>query len=387
MLWLVLDIGLRFLPADWLELRPVLAAVRLPSPHGPFAPNLRIYAEHFTGEAALEANIPTRENRPPIHFSTDSRGFRLNPYAPEGKPPEVLVWRGASFTYGASLSDQETLPAQLTKFTGLSALNAGRFFLDPDGLPELDWLLNELPSKPSTVVYVHLEHAQVGGVGQRANGKFLGTDLPDPRQSLQLRYASRVAGTWERMSPFEILFTRAFKSVSNDRILPNPYRRNVQPMHLPDGTDLLMRNYEMQSAARQRNASEIRETGDQLVAMTQELRRRGMDVLVLLLPSRQTLYSPWLRESGGLEAPAHDYLNSLEHTLASTDIAVVNGLDVLRQDMETQISSGDLSFYRDDNHWNPKGVRRVATAVAAALESRALEVSAVLPEPGSGSSN
>ena len=145
--WLFLDIALRFAPPDWLALRPILVAVRFPKPHAPFEPNHRLYTARFVGEAALQANLPTRERRQPIRFSTDHLGFRLNPYIESNDPPQVIVWRGGSFAYGASLSDEETFAAQFTLASGLTVYNAGRFHLDRDWLPELDWLLARLPRK------------------------------------------------------------------------------------------------------------------------------------------------------------------------------------------------------------------------------------------------
>ena len=85
---------LRFVPADGLKLRPVLVALRLPRTYGPFQPNLRSYAETFIGEAALEGNVPTQEDRPPIHFWTDRLGFRLNPFLRDGASPDLVVRRG-----------------------------------------------------------------------------------------------------------------------------------------------------------------------------------------------------------------------------------------------------------------------------------------------------
>lgn len=367
--WLLADIGLRFLPPDWLKLRPVLVAIRFPRPYAPFEPNLRLYTDAFVGEAALEGNLPTQERRPPIRFSTDSIGFRLNPYAPAGAAPEVLVWRGASFTYGAALSDEETFPAQLTQLTGLKAYNGGRFFFDRDGLPELDWLLARLPSKPSTVVCLYNEHTRLGELRQRDTRTIFGVTVPDPRQSMNWRYADRILEAWQRLSPFEVLSTRAFKTVSNGTFLPNPYARNLHPMHLPDGSAMLMRNYEVEAATRVRDRSYVVRMADEMAWVRDQLHARGMDTLFVLIPTRQTVYSPWLKESAGQEAPAYQYQLDLERELNSRSVAVVNGLTILREGIEADLAQRKLVFYRDDNHWNPEGVRRSAAAVATALSS------------------
>jgi hypothetical protein len=376
-LWIGADTALRFAPSEWLNLRPVLVAVRFPRPHAPFEPNLRIHTERFVGEAALDGNLPTQEQRPPIRFSTNALGFRLNPHIAEQASPEIVVWRGASFAYGASLSDEETFAAQLTQVSGLRSFNSGRFHLDRDGLPELDWLLSKLDSKPKTAVFLHLEQAGLPPARTKALVSAGGMSIPDPRQDLRFRYAARVLETWQRMSPLEILSTRFFKSISNDRILPNPYRHNVQPMELPDGSTLLMRRYEIEAAKRPGNGEHPRNTAASLTALCKELRKRGMEtVVVVLLPTRLTVYSPWLKDSAGKEAPSAAYLKELEAELAARKVTTVNGLEVFRQQIEHEMSTGQLSFYRDDNHWNPQGVRRIAQAVAQLLPERSIQESA-----------
>jgi hypothetical protein len=364
--WLVVDTGLRFVPAEWLELRPVLVAARFPRPHGPFQPNLRLRTEKFTGEAALEGNVPTQEVRPPIHFGTDRLGFRLNPFLREGLSSEIVVWRGASFGYGAALSDDETFAAQLTRISGVPAYNGARF-LGGDGFPEFDWLLSKLPSKPATAIYLHLEHGGIGHL-RPARTELFGLGMPDPRERLELRYIYRVVTTWQRMSPLHILSSRVFKSVSDGAILPNPYEKALEPMRLPDGSALLMRRYEIESATRRYSPEAIQEIGQDVLWVREQLRSRGMNLLVVLIPSRLTVYAPWLEGWQGREAPARDYLNGLERVLGNQGIPVVNGLTVLREDVETAVAQGKLLYYRDDNHWNPDGVARVAEAVSARLD-------------------
>jgi hypothetical protein len=372
--WLLLDILLRFAPPEWLDLRPVLMAVRFPRLYAPFEPNLSLYAEEFTGEAALEGNTPTQEQRPPIRFSTDALGFRLNPvHVKNRRGGNLIVWRGASFTYGASLSDEETFPAQLSRITGLPVYNAGRFHLDFDGLPELDWLLPKLNPRPEIAIYLHLEHMELSGRPQEESKRIMGLEVPNPRESLKVRYAVRLAGTWRHLSPMAILSTRGFKAVSNDRFLPNPYRNNLQPMQLPDGSTLLIRKHELESATRVRNFKDIRSTADHLAWLKEQLHQRGMNVIVVLIPSRPTMYAPWLEQWKQNEAPAHDYLCQLERELSARTIVSVNGLEVLRSDAQNEIATGDLSFYRDDNHWTPRGVRQIAAAVAEALNEPSLQ--------------
>jgi hypothetical protein len=57
----------------------------------------------------------------------------------------------------------------------------------------------------------------------------------------------------------------------------------------------------------------------------------------------------------------------MESELARRGIKVVNALTVLRRTASEDWKTGNLSFFREDHHWNPRGVEQVATAVSAAL--------------------
>jgi hypothetical protein len=45
----------------------------------------------------------------------------------------------------------------------------------------------------------------------------------------------------------------------------------------------------------------------------------------------------------------------------------VNGADLFFSSAEEELRTGRLSFYREDNHWNPTGVERTARIVIDAL--------------------
>jgi hypothetical protein len=138
---------------------------------------------------------------------------------------------------------------------------------------------------------------------------------------------------------------------------------------LPDGRSMLFRASETYPARIPQTPEEIRTTSEYIEAWTQEIHRRGMQTHVLLLPTRFTLYGPWLvhpeKRAGVLRAVDDFY--GLEAELKKRGIRTINGLEILRQTAVTDLASLELPVYREDNHWSPEGVNRIARALADSL--------------------
>jgi len=123
--WLVADVGLRFVSPSLLWVNPIGAALRAPPSGASFEPNYSAVTKNYVGDAVLEANQRQAEHRAPLRFSADALGFRRNPYVAPGEPYDVLQLGGASFGFGGALSDEETLPAAITRVSGLRVYNGG----------------------------------------------------------------------------------------------------------------------------------------------------------------------------------------------------------------------------------------------------------------------
>jgi hypothetical protein len=395
-LWLVVDVGTRFLPLGWFGVPALVEAVRLPGPNSPFAPNLELRGRPFVGEAAITANLPPSEWRPPLNFTTDELGFRRNPYLTPGARPDVLFLLGASYTYGAGLSDEETLPATFSRISGIPAYNAGRFHTDDvNNLGKLDWLLARLPARPPVAVLVHLDYetpspppvsrSRLVAAAQRVHPAFVPAAERASNARRRAGWMREVATRWLRVSPVDIASTRLSKALGNDRLLPNEYKDAVDVMRLPNGAPLLFREFELEIARRGRSAASVQATADYFAWWRGALARRGIESYVLLVPTRYTLYGPWIE--GGRERAtamrAAAELDALETALGARGIRAINALPALRRGVEEEVRTGRLSFYREDNHWNARGVESVARAVAAVLgEPRAPEPGVVAERPG-----
>jgi SGNH hydrolase-like domain, acetyltransferase AlgX len=374
-LWIGADIGGRFLPVHWLNILPEHEATRRPPLHAPFQPGLSILNSDWIGETALKGNLPPTETSPPFRFSTDSLGFRLTPGVSADDSVDLLLTEGASFAYGGGLADEETLPAVVTASTGMRMYNGGRFWWDPQTIRELDLLLARLGNHHPAVVLLYWEqveqarsqldgtHWRTDTIGEKLIGKYGYWSI---RNNLQ--NGKREFGAFWNISPLEIFCVRFFKSISNDRLLPNGYRNAVEERKLPGGQRILFLEEEVKRATSPPGEETIMRHGDYFGYYKSLLKQRGCDMYVVLLPNKYTLYAPLLGQPD--DGNRQPYLNRLETELRFRDISVINGLSVLQPYAAADLASGQLSFHREDHHWTPLGVRRIAAALAKELHSK-----------------
>ncbi len=373
-IWIAVDVGGRLAPVGWLHILPEHEATRRPPLHAPFQSRLSILDKQWIGETAVTGNLPPTETRRPLRFSTDSLGFRLTPGVSPDDPMNLLLAGGSSFAYGGGLSDEETLPAVFTKSTGMKMYNGGRFFWDLQTIRELDWLLARLGNHRPAVVLLYWEqlelarsqldglHWRTDAAGESLFGKDRYTFL---RGSLQI--GKREMWAWWNISPLEILCIRLLKAVGNDRLLPNRYKAAVEERRLPGGQRILFLREEVTRVTSPPAQETVARHGDYFSYYRDVLKQRGCDLYVVLVPNKYTLYGPLLEWRSG--PGPEPYLNRLETELHRRNISVVNGLTVLKPYAGADLASGELSFYREDHHWSPLGVRRISAALAEEVRS------------------
>jgi hypothetical protein len=96
-----------------------------------------------------------------------------------------------------------------------------------------------------------------------------------------------------------------------------------------------------------------------------------LETIVLLMPGKLAIYAPLLREHEH-EPDRGGHLASLEAKLENRGVPVVNGLRVLRQNIDYAGWDGELLYHLEDNHWTPKGVEIIAAEVAAVIQDQGL---------------
>jgi hypothetical protein len=276
--------------------------------------------------------------------------------------PDVLMMGGGSFLWGAALSDDQTLAAAVSRITGFKIFNAGRMLGDLDDLGSLDWLIAKWPEHPRHLVYVYYEQfdfatGSEGGVWSRLSSSF-------PSIAVAGRQIDRMRDAALR-SPTAQVSSRLMRWLSNDMVLPNGYARSVVIGQLPRGERIIFRDFELSPARHKRQDEDVRKTADYLAWLASEIAVRGIRTTILLLPSRYTVYGRYAASDG--PEPDPTYLERLERELRSREVATVNSLNIFAESLTDELASGELSYYREDNHWTPAGVERVAKHLASVL--------------------
>lgn len=379
--WAVLSVAARFAPADWFGMNPVQAALRGPAPHASFAPDFSGRSSNPVGDAVREANLAPTEFRAPIRFSTDAHGFRDNPFLAPGAAPEYLILGGASYTYGANLSDDETIAAQLTLASGTPSYALSRYHRDASVTPaDAALITNAFGTPPRVGILVILEPGTPGPPEEesrdgRKRKALMRRVIPGGSAGAKLARTVRELGRemqhfWA-FSPVDVLAVRARKRLSDDRILPNEYRLATDTLSLPAGR-MVVRQYELAAASARRPPDAVQRAAAYVEWWRHELGRQGIRLHVLLVPMRYTVYGEIAETGQALERLRQGvgYLEGLTVELEERDIPVTNALEVFRAHRAEELRSGELSFYREDHHWTPAGVRRVAEALADDIARR-----------------
>jgi hypothetical protein len=341
------------LPLQWMAYQDYEVARQILQWDAPFRPNLRLRTKYFLGDEADEGNFRPTEELPERSFTTDRLGFRDTPPVLPGKPADLVVFRGFSFTFGAGLSDEQTLPSVLERELRVNAYNAGRFHDDPETPEDFDRLMEKIGAHPHTVVYVHLE----------PNGH-VGIEQPHPLKRA-LRFAKEFPMNWIRSSPAIRYAAMAKKTIENNWLLHNRYSDHAFSYPLPDGHSFLVLDRELTHDSEEYDESVIADRADYIAWWNARMAERGARMVVLLVPDKMSVYGPAL----GVKLPAHPYLLRMERQLEQRGLRVVNGLTLLRATAREDLLSGRLAFLREDQHWSVSGVERLGVATAEAIRS------------------
>ena len=249
--------------------------------------------------------------------------------------------------------------------------NGGHFFWDQPGPEPLDDLLRKMPGQKPRIVLIEWEQAehertQLVGLPWRLDrpGKALFGAERYARVREDLQYAKRYFHAILNISPLEVLAIRFFKSLSHDQILPNRYSAAVAVRKAPNGQRLLFLADEVRRTLHPPGEKQIQARAEYFTLYRDLLAKRQLDTYVILIPNKYTLYGPIL--DGIAPSP---YLARLQQALDAKGVRTINMLPQLQKLAADEVATGDYSFYREDHHWSPKGVRITAAALAARLRA------------------
>jgi hypothetical protein len=354
----VVDLALRFMPIDPLTFRGWEALLRYRAPGASFESNRRYSNPRSYGDLAAFGNLPgLRQYRPEV-FTTDALGFRNAPQVPDGEVSAILA--GDSFVVGSGVSDDETLSSRLSERGGCVVYNAGtdQGAVVPD---EIVMVAQRLHMRNNLVIRLYSEGAEVPAVptGRKKLLKTLVAKIVKGTPAGVRDLVGRIRG-YLTVSPLQILSGRALKALANDRILPNRYVSYVTRGTLSNGDSILFRTSTVDTFYRRRDVAI-----DYWLWLRDELRKARLDLWVVLVPSKYTVYRAFLVDHPPAEPGPGTYLGRLEHALRAEGIPVLNLTPFLSDEAARHLKQGEYLYWLDDIHWNARGIALTAEAIRA----------------------
>jgi hypothetical protein len=237
---------------------------------------------------------------------------------------------GDSFTVGSGVDDDQNLTSQLGRRLGRRLYNAGGIEPDPDRILAL---ARRLGMEEGLVIHEHHEDREppvIPSPARRRYQRALGAIRPPLGRW-------RTPGGLIAVSPPD---RGERPQAGQERILPNSYASAVVKASLANGDEMLFR------------PSAVSETRPEASRrywtwMRRELRRGGLDLFVVLVPSKYTVYRPLL-EGEGAPSGSGGRLDRLERALRGAGIPVLNLTNVLRGEAERALARGEYIYWRDD---------------------------------------
>jgi len=149
--------------------------------------------------------------------------------------------------------------------------------------------------------------------------------------------------------------------------MPNPYATNVVRKLLPDRRPILFQLDDLRDAT----PDGPRLWARYFIVLNRELRQRGLRLIVILVPSKYTVYQPLIKDA--TRTNKSEAFNELQQDLPG--IPVVNTTPALQQAAAYELEHGNLLYWRDDTHWNADGVRVAADQLQVRYASDFVRIS------------
>jgi hypothetical protein len=361
------DAALRPLPRAAVSFRAWEAA-RTPGGDGPFLPSFTYRNARAYGDLAGLGNLPEAREIHPELFVTDSFGYPNPPGTLDRGPADILLY-GSSFSVGAEVPVSAALPAQLARRTGNVVYNAAS---GDYRLPELLSVARRALKAGGTVMFEYPENRDPPGM----LAVIAPRGVAACRQSLRRVDLAALCSRWFPLrrhlefSPLAVLAQRGRKRLENGRIFPNPYATRVvsrrlsleegiaaDMLFLADDTIRVHRPPSLEGAARYFHWVRGKVEG------------AGYRLVVLLVPDKYTVYRRLLVPPDSTPLPGDRYLPDLATRLHADGIPVADLSATFREAATRGLGSGTTIYFRDDTHWNARGIALAADALTAALRA------------------
>ncbi len=358
----LLDLALRFLPLDPLTFRAWEAMLRhYPNAVGPFIPGKQYHRDNSYGGVASIGNLPAFRHYHPVDFTTDTYGFHNPPATLQGNPIGIVI--GDSFAVGSELPEDQSLSAQLTQQRRDFFYNAGA--PQPMHLRSLEAVAQRVGLHQGVVVFEFLESRALqeppaatpdGGRGI-LQSFFFNTLGPD--------WTDRLGTPLNQLhaSPLQALSTKLEKKIQNDRLLPNSFAAFVIQETLRNGEPILFLPAEFKSPSDPRKAAE--QWAAYFAWYSAQLRKDGLDLVVLLVPNRTTIYAPLLLKPRDVSA-SRATLEAFSSALQGAGVRTVPLERRYARDAAALLAQKKYLYFLDDTHWNGIGTALAAEEILKA---------------------
>lgn len=348
----LLDSALRFAPIDPLTFRAWEALTPYRPSGAAFEPNRRYQTHRSYGDLTAIGNLRSLRRYRAEAFTTDVLGFR-NAAHVLGSPVDAILV-GDSFAVGVGVLDDETLASRLSEPGDCRIYNAGGEA--PGAGPDrILALARHLHMRHRLVIRLYSEDSEVPDIptAWAMTTRRLVVGAPADAQ----RLVGRLRGILT-VSPLKILAERTWKTLEDDRILPNKEAGYVVRGTLYNGDTMLFLTSRVKRAYERREAAAgyWKWLGD-------ELRKEGFDLLLVLAPGKYTVYRPFLVSAGPVGPTADDYLERLERESRAAGVSVLSLAPVFRAEAARSMADGKYLYWPDDTHWNARGVALAAMAI------------------------
>ena len=352
----LLDLVLRFVPLDALTFRAWEAMLRhYPNAVGPFIPGKHYHRDNSYGGVAGIGNLPALRHYHSVDFTTDADGFHNPPSLAPNNPAGIVI--GDSFAVGSELPEDQSLSAQLTQRFGAYFYNAGS--PQPLHLRGLQAVAHRIGLHRGLVIFEFLEARALQDPP---------ASTPDGGRGAVQAFFFRAAGqNWtDRLgtplnelhsSPLQALSAKLEKKIQNDTLLPNSFASFVVQEKLRNGEPILFLPAEFKSPADPRLSAQ--RWAAYFSWYSSELKKDGLDLVVLLVPNRSTIYAPLLAQPRDVSASLNS-LHDLEIALENAGVRTVPLVNPYSQDARLFLDQKKYLYFLDDTHWNGDG-----TALAA----------------------
>jgi acetyltransferase AlgX (SGNH hydrolase-like protein) len=360
----LIDALSRFIPQDRLCFQAWECVTRFQEPGAIFEANRQFRSTHTHGNMANMGNVPAlRQYRPQV-FTTDAYGFRNEPSLANGNIDGLVL--GDSYVAGYGNSDGDTLPVRLSEQTGLRFYNAGGPYAY---LATARLLKTRLTFAGRRAIVVWTENVPLPFFEEAERR----AETPDRKSRLLNlvfygqgeRVRSELRGLWF-MSPVKIVAEKAYLAISNDKILPNTYAQRASIRRLTTGAPIIFYPPDVEAFER---PGEAWPAVDHLTRLAAELSHEGFNPLIVLVPSKYTVYYPMLEGSNPETVDTNPLLARVDRALRTAGISVIDLTPSFQAQAHRDLAAGQYLYWLDDTHWNARGIEFAAGLIRRQLNT------------------